>query len=234
MKTPMQRLTVSNEVFFKLRALGQSETQSEDQNLRRLLDGAAEQSAENRPNHTSREAEGFEDATYGIVFPEGFEIFRTYKGRPYTASVVRGRWRLGEDSGLAHTRPHDSLNQLSQAVIDGNENAWMFWYFKAPDGTPKRIAELRDPAMVQKRPRHPRRSRRLGWVTQSEIAPETALVPEPAEKPVAASRVGAESGPRTKPRRKPPASPTPTPASTPATGPGGGRAWEPGEPAKRD
>lgn len=212
MKIPMQRLTVSDEVFFRLRALDQSGAQSEDQILRRLLDCAPKQFAEaatgSHPNSPNREAdafEGFEDATYGIVFPEGFKIFRTYKGRPYTAHVVRGRWRL-EDSG-AHTPAYDSLNRLSQAVIDGNENAWMFWYFKTPDGTPKRIAELRDPALVQKRPR---RKRRRGWVAWPQAVP----VPEPA----ATSQVAV----KTEPSRKPPAPPLSTPAK-----PGGGKAWEP-------
>ncbi len=199
----MQRLTVSDEVFSRLRALSQSAELSEDHILRHLLDGAPETATGNHPN---RKAEDFEDATYGIIFPEGFEIFRIYKGRPYTARVVRGRWQLDGDA-----RPYDSLNQLSQAVIDGNENAWMFWFTRRPDGTGKRIAELRDPALVQKRPR---RKRRRGWVEKTDAAAQP--VPE-----TAVSQVAAGSGPGTKPRRKPIAAPSP------AQSPGGGRAWEP-------
>ena len=120
----------------------------------------------------------FIDTTYGIRFPEGFQISRTYKGRPFAARVVRGSWVL--QGGNETAGRFVSLNQLSQAVIDGNENAWMFWFYQTADRDFRRIAELRDPALVQRRPRRNRRR-------ETAVAPlplaGAAPVAGPAGKP---------------------------------------------------
>ena len=172
----------------------------------------------------------FIDATYGVRFADGDEIFRTYKGRPYAARVVHGRWLLDDDA-----RPYDSLNQLSQAVIDGNENAWMFWFIRRPDGTGKRIAELRDPALVQKRPR---RKRRRGWVAQPEATPP-GEAPKEAPSPAAlATPSVSQAAFQAAPSRKPPSTPQSTTPARPGPGvqpqtPGGGKAWEPAAPKER-
>jgi hypothetical protein len=145
----MHRLTVSDEIMDQLRALCLNGGQSEDYVLRHLL---------GCPPKAAPDGNGdFIDATYGVRFAEGSRIFRTYKGRPYSAQVSNGRWVLDGDAGPAGT--YNSLNQLSQGIIDGNENAWMFWFRQTPGGQPRRIAELRDPALVQRRPRcnHPRK-----------------------------------------------------------------------------
>ena len=228
----MHRFNVSAEVFSKLWALRRDAEQTEDQILRRLLDcppeaaagGALANGLAQGPDNIS--GGDFIDATYGVRFAEGFEIFRTYKGRPYTASVVRGRWLL-DDDGDGNTGPYDSLNQLSQAVIDGNENAWIFWFTRRPDGTEKRIAELRDPALVQKRPR---RKRRRGWVAQPKATPPGGA-PKESPSPAALSTPSvSQAAFQAAPSRKPPSTP---PSTTPAR-PGGGRAWEPVGPEKRD
>ncbi len=139
----MDRLDVSQDVLRKIRGLCRETGQTEDQVLRRLLESRLQGG---RQGETG--GDGFTDATYAIHFPAEFEIFRTYKGRLFSARVVEGRWMLAADG-----RSYDSLNQLSQGVIDGNENAWNFWFYRGPDGISQRIAELRDPALVQKRPR---------------------------------------------------------------------------------
>ena len=189
----MYRPSISDEVLFKLQSLSQRGGPSEDQILRRLLNIEAPE---------PQDPEGFFDATYGVVFAEGFEIFRTYKGHAFTARVIQGRWRL--DGG----GNYDSLNQLSQAVIDGNENAWMFWFFKTPGGGTKRIADLRDPDMVQKRPRKRPRKRRAA----PEQGPNT-----PAK--LAAPRPTRQASPPPLHRPKP-AAPTAPPVQ-------GGMPWEP-------
>jgi hypothetical protein len=198
----MQRLSVSDEVVAKLRGLGQGSGLTQDELLRRLLGCPPDD------DHPGGRDEGFIDATYGVLFAEGFEIFRTYKGRPYTARVTQGRWRL--DGGNSNHLGYNSLNQLSQAVIDGNENAWMFWFFKAPDGAPKRIAQLRDPGMVQKRPR----KRRRPPAGEKTAALKTVPIQAPALAAVQPSPLST-SGPLPE---------APTPASSKAPG---GKPWEP-------
>ncbi|MBC8339651.1 MAG: hypothetical protein ISR51_05440 [Rhodospirillales bacterium] len=148
----MPQLTISEDVMERLRAACRDGEADEAQTLRRLLGCPPEPAsgsvtALSGPTATHGD---FIDATYGVRFPEGFRIFRTYKGHAYAARVTGGRWVL-EGGGPAGA--FNSLNRLSQAVIDGNENAWMFWFYQNADGQRRRISELRDPALVQRRPR---------------------------------------------------------------------------------
>jgi len=167
----MYPLRISDEVKARLKALAQDGRESEDHVLRRLLGclPPAALAALATPDGNG----DFIDTTYGIRFPEGFQIFRTYKGLRYTARVVSGRWVLDGETGAAGR--FDSLNQLSQAVIDGNENAWMFWFYQTAEGERERISELRDPALVQRRPRRKRR--------QETAAAPTPLMTAPISRP---------------------------------------------------
>ena len=139
----MHRVTVSDEVMGKLLELCLIHGQSEDYVLRHLLCCPQIDVQDNK--------EDFIDTTYGIRFAKGFVIFRTYKGKSYTARVSNGCWVL--DGSLKINGVFDSLNQLSQALIDGNENAWKFWYYLSPKGETRCISELRDPYLVQRRRR---------------------------------------------------------------------------------
>ncbi len=203
----MPRIDVSNGVLAAIRARRREAEEPEDRILQRVLGLLGDTPREDGPGNIG----GFIDATYGIHFPEGFEISRTYKGRPYAARAANGRWLLDADG-----RTYDSLNQLSQAVIDGNENAWMFWFFSAPDGTKKRIAGLRDPALIQKRPRRHRRQR----------GERLAVIPAAPEKPAPVQPIAAPPAP--KPVSGPTQSTPPAPAlpSTPEPAVGG-MAWQP-------
>jgi hypothetical protein len=235
----MDRLDLSRDVQVRLSELSRRNGETEDRLLRRLLGLAGE-----NPGGVSASPEtagsGFEDATYAILFPEGFEISRTYKGRPYTARVVRGRWRLDADS-----HAYDSLNQLSQAVIDSNENAWMFWFYQAPDGVRRRIAELRDPALVQRRPRRKRRrpspALAPAQVSTTPPSPVPAFAPPPS--PVTA-KTASQANPRPLPPLADPGPPLGVPvgppreladigASSQPRPSAGGMAWEPAPKPKR-
>ncbi len=207
----MDRLDLSRDVRARLSELSRRNGETEDRLLRRLL-GLAREDLGGGSATPKSGGSGFEDATYGILFPEDFEISRIYKGRPYVARVVRGRWRLDADG-----RAYDSLNLLSQAVIDGNENAWMFWFYQAPDGTRQRIAELRDPALVQRRPRRKRRRH----------SPSPAPAPMPATLPPVKAKTVSPAKPLPRPPladHAPPSAPRPS---------AGGMAWEPSPIAKR-
>lgn len=186
-------IDVSPEVLARLRALAGDGDRSADDVLRLLL-GLPEAA----PAGGASEQAGFVDTTYGVRFPEGFEIFRTYKGRAFRARAAGGGWRLDADG-----RTYDSLNQLSRAVIDGNENAWMFWHYRGPDGRPRRIAELRDPAKVQRRPRRsPASTPAPAKPSPPPAQPEPAATPAPAI-PVPAATSPAAAGMAWQPRPAP-------------------------------
>ncbi|MCW5691754.1 MAG: hypothetical protein KIT48_05270 [Pseudolabrys sp.] len=85
------------------------------------------------------EVVGWTDLRTGTSVPEGFEIFRTYKGTEYRARAGNSGWLL-KNTGIFYP----SLNQLSRAVSGNVENAWNNWYFKNSAGVRELITKLRD------------------------------------------------------------------------------------------
>jgi hypothetical protein len=83
---------------------------------------------------------GFREARYGLELPEGFEIFRVYKGADYRATAVDGQWVL-----INSGNTYPSLHKLSRAVSGNVENAWNNWYFQSRFGSRRLVSELRDP-----------------------------------------------------------------------------------------
>jgi hypothetical protein len=84
---------------------------------------------------------GFSDPRFNLELPEGFEVFRTYKGKEYRAKAVNGMWLL-----LSTGDCYPSFNQLGKVVSGNVENAWNNWYFLAKDGTRRLVDELRNPS----------------------------------------------------------------------------------------
>lgn len=71
------------------------------------------------------QGKGLTDARFGVFFPEGFEIFRVFKGREVKAVVRDGIW-----FNITTNRVATSLNQLSAHIGAPTENAWRGWYYK--------------------------------------------------------------------------------------------------------
>ena len=86
---------------------------------------------------------------FDVRFPEGFEIFRTYKGRDYFATVQGGRWIMNGQS-------FPSLFALSMAIIDSRENPWMHWKYRDGKGRADFISALRNiPPELDETSSHP-------------------------------------------------------------------------------
>jgi hypothetical protein len=126
---------VSTEVFAAIWANRQVGEETEDAILRRLLKLPTERKLE-----APKESQGgFTDARNGVHFPEGFEIFRTYKGKEFRALARNGAW-VRTDSG----RSYPSLNQLNSSIAAGAENVWNGnWKFREADGGIRSIGQLR-------------------------------------------------------------------------------------------
>ena len=63
---------------------------------------------------------GFHDPRYGVKLDPGFTIFRTYKGKHYTAQAVQGFWISSADQ-----KGYPTLNELNKSIgVEGAENAW--------------------------------------------------------------------------------------------------------------
>lgn len=129
----MKTIGVSTAVFAAIWARREPGEETEDAILRRILkaDPAGSEPAQFG-------ASGFTDERNGVELPEGFEIFRIYKGKEYRAQATRGRWLLHND----HTA-YPSLHKLSSAVVSGNENSWHNWKYKKADGSEAFIHSLR-------------------------------------------------------------------------------------------
>lgn len=147
----MRNIQISTDVFQAIWSARRAGEETEEEILRRVLNiGAAAGGAEGDGSGNGRSAggPGFTDQRYGIHFPEGFEIFRTYLGRDYSARVANGSWVL-QGTGEAAS----SLNQLSALVGPQQENAWKNWKYRTASGVILHIAALRNPAQIQRRRR---------------------------------------------------------------------------------
>ena len=124
-------ITLSTAVFAAIWAERRDGEETEDAILRRLLgcgDGVG-----------ANGGRGVRDARNDVHFPEGFEIFRTYKRREYKATARAGVW-VREDTG----ERYPTLNRLNESIASGNENVWNgSWKYRTPDGSFRSIDSLR-------------------------------------------------------------------------------------------
>ncbi len=141
----MRQIAVSVDLYAKIWALRQNGEDSEDAILTRIL--STNSSVLEKHRGPGSAPEGFRDSRHGVVFPEGFEIFRRFKGADVRATASGGVWVLRRDGST-----HGSLNELSRAIGAGTENAWMGWHFLG-DGQRQPISALRDPDAVARRPK---------------------------------------------------------------------------------
>ena len=136
----MRTIQVSEATYAALWAKWREGDDGEEGVLRRLLGVQSKSAAE-----TNAKKIGYRDNRYGVEFPEGFEIFRVFKGKEYRAVAEGGLWRQTHNNRLV-----SSLNQMSSHIGAPTENAWTGWNYK--DGERIRpIADLRDPSKVRRR-----------------------------------------------------------------------------------
>jgi hypothetical protein len=147
-----REIAVSTDVYARIWSLRKPGEDDEDSILRRIL---WSQSSENASQATPTggqppEAVGFLDERHGVVFPDGFEIFRVYLGREYRARAIGGTWRLaGRNDDIR------SLNSLSRAIGAKTENAWQNWFYRAGGGSRRAISDLRPQRAIAARSERP-------------------------------------------------------------------------------
>lgn len=133
----MRNITISTDVYSKIWAAREGGEETEDAILRRLLKCPAVPKASTGKAYT--------DYKTGTVIPEGFEVFKVYKGTHYKAQVRGGIWYL-----LNNNTQHETLHQLTQAICDSSANAWRFWLYK--DGNKEKdISTLRSKSKISVR-----------------------------------------------------------------------------------
>ena len=137
----MRTISVSTEVFAKIWFLRRPGENSEDVVLHRVLgcDEELGNAGEPRPQApvSGRDPIGVFDRRHGVHFPDGFEVFRVYRGRDYKACATSGNW-IRSDGVSCRT-----LNELSRSIGARTENAWVNWFFKDKDGLRVAVASLR-------------------------------------------------------------------------------------------
>lgn len=136
----MRAINVSTDVFASIWALRDPGEETEDVILRRVL----ATSGKAVPQALAAEI-GFHDPRFGVSFPSGFEIFRSYLGGSFRARAVSGRWTLPDG------REANSLNELSRLIGAKTENAWANWFWLDEKGQRRAVSELRDPVRVPSR-----------------------------------------------------------------------------------
>lgn len=131
----MRTIEVTTDVYAAIWAARRPGEDSEDAILARILNAQPA-----KPTKSERsETVGFRDSRFDISFPEGFEIFRTYKGTEFRAKATGSQWHL-INTGASY----NTLNQLSRATSGNIENAWRNWYFMGSDGQRHLVEGLRN------------------------------------------------------------------------------------------
>ena len=131
-------ITVSTEVFAAIWGERQEGEETEDAILSRLLGCKM---GGNDPGGTADPSSsgGVFDTRNNVRFPEGFEVFRTYKRREYRAEAQNGVWVRKDTGGQFPT-----LNQLNDSITAGPENVWNGnWKYRSEDGSMRSINNLR-------------------------------------------------------------------------------------------
>jgi hypothetical protein len=140
----VRSIAISTDVFARLWSLRKTGEDTEDAILRRILWAPSDVA----PSSTAQtQSGGVFDARHNVLFPEGFEVFRSYLGRDYSARAMGGRWVLGDGRWCA------SLNELSRAIGAKTENAWQNWFFSDQMGGRRPVSEMRDPTTISARKR---------------------------------------------------------------------------------
>lgn len=131
-------IPVSTDVFAAIWAKRQEGEDTEDDILSRIL-GITKSEKDTPPRQALQGSGGCRDLRNSVHFPQGFEIFRTYKRKEYRAIAQDGNW-LRLDTGELYP----TLNQLNTSIAAGTENVWNGnWKFKDESGTINSIDTLR-------------------------------------------------------------------------------------------
>lgn len=151
----MKTISIPNSVYAAIWARATEDDETEADILRRVLgisqspahQGMRPPMASPPPTTTDKaiSRRDIVDGRSGVIFPEGFRIFRVYKGKPHEAVVREGHWHLDGSS-----EPIRSLNILSAAIGAKTENAWTGWRFER-DGEIDLIDALRDRKSIHHR-----------------------------------------------------------------------------------
>lgn len=143
----MKTIEISNATFGLLWSRALETDSSEEDILRRILSPSQNVVGDSITMSANGHGDGYFDARYGVRFPEGFVITRTYKGASHAARVVGGKWQLDGEAKL-----YDSLSALNHEIGAATENAWYSWRFWDEAQRKYRyIGELRPPEMVRTR-----------------------------------------------------------------------------------
>lgn len=135
----MRTIQVSTDVFAAIWRDRQEGENTEDEILRRKF-GIAKKTVTNESGNGG----GIYDSRYNARFPEGFEIFRVYKGKEYRAKAEGGVWHLLN----THAR-YASLKDLSNATV-GHENAWTGWFYVDASRKRRPVSDMRDPSRISR------------------------------------------------------------------------------------
>lgn len=141
----MRSITVSTDIFARIWSLRKPGEDTEDAILSRVLGFSSNQAG----SFSAPSLEiGLLDPRSGVLFSDGFEVFRTYLGVEYRARITSGKWVLESDG-----RTFQSLNELSRAIGARTENAWLNWLYLDERGMRHPVSKLRDPSVIAIRSR---------------------------------------------------------------------------------
>ncbi len=145
------QIDIDFEVYKALTALRQTESDSHNAVIRRLLklsefeslSADANDHVFGAGNYIGNVARGRPDAKNGawignVFFPNGTKFRATYKGQTFLADIANERW-VDEDGTM-----RQSPSEAAKAISKTNVNGWRFWHAQLPgDPSWRRLDELK-------------------------------------------------------------------------------------------
>jgi len=131
-------ISVSTCVFAAIWTLRKEGEETEDAILRRILKLDKKKEPDLLPL-SGNTGVGIHDTRNNVHFDQGFEVFRNYKGKQYSAKALDRMW-VRQDTG----ERFPTLNQLNASIVAGAENVWNGnWRYRTADGKDRSIHALR-------------------------------------------------------------------------------------------
>ncbi len=136
----MRTIQVSPDVFQAIWSARKPGEDDEDPILRRLL----KLPPAPKLDRDLKVQLGFHDPRYGVEIPQGFEIFRTFRGERVSAQAIQGFWMR---NGIGYP----TLNELNRSLGGGAENAWAAWRYRDDKGRVRPLSDLRSEEKIIRR-----------------------------------------------------------------------------------
>jgi hypothetical protein len=121
------QVEISFETWKRLTSLLESENDTHDGVINRLLGSTGASRTSTSPRSHSPEARAAGAYFKDVFLPDGTELRATHKGKTYFANISGSEW-IDRSTGERRSSP----SQAAYFITNNHVNGWLFWLVKRP------------------------------------------------------------------------------------------------------